>query len=1264
MTKLLKRCRLPLAILIIAAAVISSLFRALTPWASQYKTEVEKHLSALVGEPVHIQTMETGWYWFEPVIKLKQVSVSDGKEGAIHLKNLLVGINLLGSLWHWQIQPGVLYVDDLNLDIRQNNNQWSIEGLNLGNGEFKLDPAVYTPVLAWILNQQKIIIKHFSTQIHLQNGSVIPVKRFNLVVSRKADRYRIRGEAALEQNMPTSFRLIADLSIDPYHLAQTEGQIYFASEDWKFEQWTSLLPQNLQQDLKGSGDLKSWIDIKKGQVQTVQAKLNLEQIQWRELLNDKTNTIQKFKASLAWTLTKSGWKLTGDEVVLRLNGTKWPKNSFEISYDTQSNAYKTYIKQLNIASALESLPNQLTEKFSSIRSYNPIGFMSDTQLVIKQGQPDWFLSRFSKLGWQNSATVPGIDNFSGVLQWQPGQGRLELDSEDAVIRVEDKPPVKLLLANAALDWKTVDQETTIDIDRMVLQHPDLLLKLEGKWSGISDQSRGNLDLTAELEGNNGEQWLKYIPSGKLKPKLDLWLKQGIKQIDHMVAEVHLHGPVAEFPFDQNNGEFLVKGHLRGVDLYYARHWPITRNVEAYLSIDRRSLNVDVVHANLRGIMLDKANLRVNDIGHDRETLLLHAKVNSDSRKGLAYVLASPLKKKLATLKMLQMSGDLSLDFRLEAPLYPENDEILVLGDVDFDNNEVTVHHSLENLQLSGVSGNLQFDQEGILDSNLKASLLQNPVSILIKSVRKGKPYTEVRLKGKTSIELLKNKLNLALFSLMQGDLWLESTLTLTDDPSDLDHLLIKTNLQGVGINLPAPFGKTSMSKAPLTLDVQFNPEKAVKLNMDYDKRLSASLNFAGKKKEFHLDKGSILFGNGRADQKINGLQIAGTLPVFNLQQWQNLLAKTKADNQKGIAGLVTFINVRLKKAIVGSYEYNDLGIKASKTPEDSWAIRINQKEMDASLNYDPKFNLIKGSFNRLILGQNKKVEGASCNPDISDMPNMELSINDLRFADWRLGKMTLKAISTRSGWKIDSCTLKSPAYQMTAKGLWSPQQNGSKTEIQSNVELTDLAKGLEQFNISPVVEGQEGAIRFSGNWTGGFQDFSIDNLKGNMSIILKNGRITHLSSDTEEKLGLGKLLSILSLQTIPRRLKLDFSDLSNDGYSFDIFEGNFNIAQGMMTTQDSYIDGPIAYASMKGNLDISRQLYNLDLRVTPHITASLPIVATIAGGPVVGLATWVASKIINQGMQKISGYTYKISGPWKQPVVAQDKIFRKKKQQA
>src|SRR3989338_1322985 len=76
-TKLLKKCWIAMAVMIIVLAIISRIFSALTPWARHYKGEVESHLSAMLGKPVTIEAMQTGWYRFEPVIKLQQVIVHD-----------------------------------------------------------------------------------------------------------------------------------------------------------------------------------------------------------------------------------------------------------------------------------------------------------------------------------------------------------------------------------------------------------------------------------------------------------------------------------------------------------------------------------------------------------------------------------------------------------------------------------------------------------------------------------------------------------------------------------------------------------------------------------------------------------------------------------------------------------------------------------------------------------------------------------------------------------------------------------------------------------------------------------------------------------------------------------------------------------------------------------------------------------------------------------------------------------------------------------
>ncbi len=68
------------------------------------------------------------------------------------------------------------------------------------------------------------------------------------------------------------------------------------------------------------------------------------------------------------------------------------------------------------------------------------------------------------------------------------------------------------------------------------------------------------------------------------------------------------------------------------------------------------------------------------------------------------------------------------------------------------------------------------------------------------------------------------------------------------------------------------------------------------------------------------------------------------------------------------------------------------------------------------------------------------------------------------------------------------------------------------------------------------------------------------------------------------KMDIGKMLSIFSLQTIPRRLSLDFSDVFQKGYSFDSIKGDFNFNNGDMHTNNLRFDGPVAKVAIQGRI--------------------------------------------------------------------------------
>lgn len=1264
MNSLLKKIWITAAILIILAAVTSSIFRSLTPWATQYKSEVEKHLSVLLGQPVTIQTMETGWYWFQPVLKLKQVVIHDGEKKSLHLDKLLVGINLFKSLWNWRIQPGILYIDDIHLIAREKDGHWHVDGISMSTmSDNEMTPQRTQEILYWLSQQERLIIKHVSVYLHFSDGGLIPLSGLNISIGNNGGVYKLKGDAKLEQTNNTYFQLLGSLNFDPHHLENTKGQIYFSAKHIVPAQWQSLFPKTTQRLKGGKGNIALWVDLDKGAISLVQARVKFNRLAWHLLHYKNSRIIQNFVANLSWKPSDKGWQFNADHIKLRAGGVVWPENQLSIKFDKTQRTYQIFVKSIII----ESLLSQTIIWPSSIQNLlqiEPHGFLSDTQLFIKENQLSYILTRFDELGWSAKDNIPQVQNLSGVLNWQPEEGRLELDSEKTTIVVKGYPSQNFDLLNGSFDWKELNNGLRVSIERFVLSQPELTISAQGAVDQVTRDSLGNIRLVTEFSGKNLQQWLPFLPKEYIKTKLYNWLRNDVKRIAQASGKMVISGLARDFPFDNNNGEFSITSHAIGGDLLINSKWQIIKEIEGYIRLRNRNLNIDIVNADFQGVPVKQLSLRIDDIGKDKETLLIHGIINASAQKMMNYILASPLKEKLTALKMLSIKGLLLLNLRLEIPLYPENDDNLAKGDLTLKNNTILVKHHLRQFPLEDVSGALSFDEQGVTQSALVATAFGYPLNIKIQSVKSPQPMTSILVDGECTMESLQNRFKIPILSFLKGMFYINAVFKITDNPNDLDSMNLKSSLKGLAINLPEPLGKTRDAIVPLEVNLDFDSKKSLRLRANYNNRLSTDIFFRDKKEAFEIKSGQIRLGSAQAlDQNKPGLALVGTLYGFDLQEWKKVIDKFSTDQtSNSFLPQLRIINVKMGKLTFFKQQFDEMTVKAKILQNTDWSFSLKQKKIAADLTYHALTNTLSGFVKYLHLA---KIDNANENNESlstikpGQIPNLNLRIDNLSIGTMKVGDVTLKSQSTSERLKIDYCRIDSPVYQFNIEGDWTQKGRSNQSKMQFKMHLTDLAKSLERWDITPVVYAGTGDLEFHGSWNGTLYNFSLASLNGTMNLQLKNGRITHLSPETEEKLGLGKLLSVLSLQTIPRRLTLDFSDLSHQGYSFDIFKGNFSIKNGIMSTQDSYIDGPVAYASMKGDLDLVKRMYDLNLSISPHITASLPIVATIAGGPIAGVAAWIANKIINQSMQKISAYSYKISGPWKQPIVQQLTIVKK-----
>ena len=1270
----IKRCWISLAAVMFIAAVLMSAVRLLAPSAHRYKAELESRLSLLVGEPVTIKRMHASWYWFEPVLKLDKVVVSHDGNKILSFRELLVGINILSSLWHWQLQPGILFIDKVHLNLHQENNHWRVDGFPQGGSyTTSLNTNSYLPLVGWLLSQQKIVIKNVSATLHLQDGTIIPVQQVALMAVNKRGHYRLKAHAALGQDEQADFSLLGDLDIpsDPFRGAM--GSVFFSAKNVHLDPLHSLLSKGDYDVLKGNGDLKVWLDLNHGQVKQLQSEVHLNNAVWKRKSAEDEHKINKFNANVAFNPTKNGWQLTADHILLETPKGVWPENEASLSFIKSSQTYQVFIKTLSLLS-LNTLGIEWPTAFQSVLDMKPRGQLDNSQIGFTAGEVSSFLSRFSALSFDGKDKIPRVKNLSGAFYWEPTQGRLELDGEDTTLVFTGHSPLQFNTVNVALDWKVLSEGLRLNLDRLVISHPHLLLSARGLLDGVSKESLGTLQLTGEFSTEEGQYWLPILPlHGHVKPKLEAWLTQDIKRIKEATGKFRVNGPLADFPFDEKPGDFSILTSLHGVDLAFNHEWPVTHDIDAYLRVVKRDLSADITHADLGGVVSDKINLRVDGLGLGEETLIVHGNIEAPADKMLNYVLNSPLKNHLNKLSALSLGEEAALDLGLEISLYPESDDVFVRGMLLFNNNTLTVHHVLSEFYLNHLLGMVYFDEHGVSDSLLTAAFLDEPMAIRVRSINAASPYTQIELKTELSAAVLRHQYQVPILTWLEGPIAMTSTIQLSDNPLAADHLDVEASLAGVKVNLPEPFGKTINEPAIFSLSADVNLKKDIRLKMKYADSIKANLIFLPRGKEFKLTAGEACVGcKELAAATGDGALFSANLSHVEWSAWSKALSQLPSTSASSSSWLEGFKKIKLDVGSLDALGQHlvDIKIRAKGLSQGKWSLQVMQEKLAGDLTYDDHARLVSGKIKHLAISKpkvdtSKKLE----TPDAfkpKDIPNFDLTFEALTLDDKALGNGVFKSTTNKNTWHVENCHIESEAYAFDAKGDWTLQGTKSETAGDATLHVKKLSSMLTLWGILPVVEAKQGDIEFKGGWSGSPGDFSLKHLTGEMGIQFKNGRITHLSTETEEKLGLGKLLSILSLQTIPRRLQLDFSDLSNGGYSFDVFNGHFDFKNGVMATNDSYIDGPVAYASMKGELDLDKQLYDLDLHVSPHITASLPVVVAIAGGPIAGpiagIATWVASKIINQGMEKISGYTYKISGPWLEPVVQQVHIYKKKPQ--
>ncbi len=195
------------------------------------------------------------------------------------------------------------------------------------------------------------------------------------------------------------------------------------------------------------------------------------------------------------------------------------------------------------------------------------------------------------------------------------------------------------------------------------------------------------------------------------------------------------------------------------------------------------------------------------------------------------------------------------------------------------------------------------------------------------------------------------------------------------------------------------------------------------------------------------------------------------------------------------------------------------------------------------------------------------------------------------------------------------------------------------------LDIANAGELLNRFGMSGVIRRGSGTMEGNVAWVGSPLSLDYPSLTGGFNINVVNGQF--LKADP----GLAKLLSVLSLQALPRRLALDFRDVFSDGFAFDFVRGDLTIEQGIAATNNLQMKGVNAAVLMEGKADIARETQDLKVLVVPEINAGTASLVATMINPAVGLGTFLAQMFLRQPLMKAATQEFHIDGTWADPHV-------------
>ena len=813
-----------------------------------------------------------------------------------------------------------------------------------------------------------------------------------------------------------------------------------------------------------------------------------------------------------------------------------------------------------------------------------------------------------------------------------------------------REPLQVERADGEIDWRRDGKSWVIQSPRLSVAHPQLVaegavtLRLPG--GGRSP----HLDLEASVGRLDATLVRRVLPVGRIKPRSIAWLEQAFQRGTATAGRLSYHGPVRKFPFRGGEGEFKARADVRDASVVYFDGFAPLVGAAGTVEFLNAGLQARLNAGEVGGLRLRDVQFAIADL--KEPVIEVDAAGSGDLAKALAVVQGSPLGPQLGA-QFMQLSGQGPADYSLRLRL-PSQDPATRDYLVRTRLRSVSVNWPVLRAPATRVTGDFEVHNREFRATALRGVILDGPFELSVRPGPVGGDVTAAILlsgSGRVAGGPLPAFIGLPQTIRMGGtaDWRLDGRIERRGDGARWPaRIEVATDLRGLAIDAPRPFAKEPAAARPtrVVLDLPGTARTEVRIASG---AASAALLFAERAdKRWDLERGAARFDGRPVTMPARpGLHVAGDWPEFDLGEW--LALRTDAPGGRRLSDWLGPVDVHLDRARVLGFEFLDVTARLEPVA-DTWRVVASGPMAEGTVSVPADFagsEPLTLDMRKLVLQAAPAVPGATPREesDPRELPAIAARAEEFTWQGRRFGRLDAQLERVPQGLRLARLATEGKAFTLDGTGSWLVEEGGPRTRLALEFSSTDFAAAARALGYRDAVDAQKVRASAKVSWAGGPAEDALERLEGTVRLELERGKLREVEP------GAGRMLGLLSVVDLPRRLALDFRDVTEKGLAFDTVRGDFELRAGSAYTSNLLLEGPAVDIGVVGRTGLVAQDYDQTVAVSGNPSGPITVAGALAAGPVGAAGALLFSQLFKGQLQGLARVYYRVTGPWANPKV-------------